>query len=144
MITVNELMTVEPDTVTPDTSLREVLSMMNGVGCRQLPVLEKRELVGIITDRDVRLAVNAPALDPDRMQRIDLMDEMQVRDYMTTDPITATPDMPARRAAELLGLYKVGALPVVDGTALVGIISVTDFLAYIAKEPEPAIEDLRR
>jgi CBS domain-containing protein len=47
---------------------------------------------------------------------------------MTSDPVTVTPQMPAYRAAEILATYKFGALPVVEGDQLVGIITVTDIL----------------
>jgi CBS domain-containing protein len=51
---------------------------------------------------------------------------------MTPNPITVTSDTPAYRAAEMLSTYKFGALPVVDNEVLVGIITVTDFLDYVA------------
>jgi CBS domain-containing protein len=48
--------------------------------------------------------------------------------------MTVTPDTPAYRAASMLSIYKFGAMPVVDGDALVGIITVTDFLDYFAAQ----------
>jgi acetoin utilization protein AcuB len=51
---------------------------------------------------------------------------------MTPNPITVSPETPAYRAAEMLSIYKFGALPVVDNEKLVGIITVTDFLDYFA------------
>lgn len=127
--TVSDLMTLGPITVDVNASLRIVLMRMKEDGCRQLPVIDQRDhLVGIITDRDVRLAMNSPHVLHDRWQDETLLDSLTAESCMTPNPITISPDSPAYRAAEMLSSYKFGALPVVDGDQLVGIISVTDFL----------------
>jgi acetoin utilization protein AcuB len=137
MLTVNELMTVNPKTVTPETSLRHVIGIMKVEGCRQLPVVDNGKLVGIITDRDVRLVVNSPIVLHERWQDEELFDKVTAESCMTLNPITVTPDTPAYRAAEMLSIYKFGALPVVangdtEKDVLVGIITITDFLDYFA------------
>jgi acetoin utilization protein AcuB len=133
MLTVSDLMTVDPDTVTPTTPLREVIDLMKVEGCRQLPVVDATgRLVGIITDRDVRLAMNSPIVLHGRWQDEELVDKVTAESCMTPDPITVTSDTPAYRAAEMLSLYKFGALPVVDYGELVGIVTVTDFLDRFA------------
>ena len=138
MLTVNELMTVNPFTVTPETSLRRIVEVMNMEGCRHLPVVDDGQLVGIITDRDVRLVLNSPlslsAAWPDDR----LLEEIGAEGIMTTDPITVTPETAAAKAAELLSIYKFGALPVVadnhkGSKLLVGIVTVTDFSSYFQK-----------
>jgi acetoin utilization protein AcuB len=122
-------MSVEPDSVGPDTPLREVIQIMKLAGCRQLPVVDEQgRLIGIITDRDVRLAMNSPMDMPSRGQESGLVVSATTESCMTPDPITVTSDTPAYRAAEILSTYKFGALPVVDDQGLVGIITVTDFL----------------
>ena len=132
---VSDLMTLSPDTVDLETPLREVLIRMKEDGCRQLPVLnDESRLVGIITDRDVRLAMNSPLILRERWQDETLLDTVLAASCMTSDPITVSPDTPAYRAAEILSVYKFGALPVVDGDTLVGIISVTDFLDQFTEE----------
>ena len=134
LYSVSDLMTLSPDTVDLETPLREVLVRMKEDGCRQLPVLDdERQLVGIITDRDVRLAMNSPLILRERWQDETLVDTVRAANCMTHDPITVTPETPAYRAAEILSVYKFGALPVVDGNMLVGIISVTDFLEKFAE-----------
>ena len=134
LYSVSDLMTLSPDTVDLETPLREVLIRMREDGCRQLPVLDgDRRLVGIITDRDVRLAMNSPLILRERWQDETLLDTVRAANCMTSEPITVTPETPAYRAAEILSVYKFGALPVVDGDMLVGIISVTDFLEKFAE-----------
>jgi acetoin utilization protein AcuB len=133
MLTVNDLMTVEPLTVRLQTSLRDVIQLMKLEACRQLPVVDDSgRLVGMITDRDVRLAMNSPFVLHERWQDETLLDTATAESCMTPNPLTVTPDTPAYRAAEMLSAYKFGALPVVENGELVGIISVTDFLDHFA------------
>ena len=134
MLTVNDLMTIVPNTVTPDTPLRTVLGLMKSGGYRQIPVLDKGKLVGIITDRDVRLVMNSPMILHERTLDEKIMEQVTVEGCMTTDPITVMPDTPAYRAAEILAVYKFGALPVVEEDTLVGIITVTDYLNYFSNQ----------
>ena len=141
MLTVNDLMTVIPYSVTPATSLRRVIEMMKSEGCRQFPVLENGKLVGIITDRDVRLVMNSPMVIHGRWQDEELLDNVLTESCMTANPMSVTPETPAYHAAKMLSLYKFGALPVIDEGILVGIITVTDFLDYFAAgQPETVID----
>jgi acetoin utilization protein AcuB len=135
---VSDLMTLNPATIGPDSSLRDVIQLMKMEGCRQLPVLNANgDLVGIVSDRDVRLAVNSPIVIHQRWQDELLLDSVTAESCMTANPISVTPETPAYRAAEILATYKFGALPVVEKGNLVGIISVTDFLDWFAeKRPE--------
>ncbi len=141
MLTVNDLMTVEPKTVAPDSTLRDVLARMTEENCRQFPVQNAAgRLVGIITDRDIRLAMNSPIVLHEKWQDEELLDTATVESCMTADPITVSPDMPAFQAAEMLSAYKFGALPVVDDGLLVGIITITDFLDYFAAHRPTTIQ----
>ena len=135
MLTANDLMTISPLTVEPDTSLREATALMNDIGNRQLPVVEEGVLVGILTDRDIRLMVNSPLNSDDPVERIRLLDQYDVASCMTRDPVTITPNTPIYRVAQLLSIYKFGAFPVVEGDNLVGIITVTDLLNHMALQP---------
>ena len=141
MLTVNDLMTVIPYTVTPGTSLRRVIEMMKAEGCRQFPVLDKGKLVGIISDRDVRLVINSPMVLHGRWQDEELLDKVLADSCMTANPMTVAPETPAYRAAKMLSLYKFGALPVVDDDVLVGIITVTDFLDYFTAGQSETVID---
>lgn len=138
MLTVHDLMTPDPNTVKPETTLRDVLQTMKIGCCRQLPVVDDAgRVVGIVTDRDVRLAMNSPIIMHGRWQDEDLLAKATAESCMTANPITVCSDTPAYRAAEILSTYKFGALPVVDHGELVGIITVTDFLDRFATQ-QPA------
>ena len=142
MLTVNDLMTAVPDTVTPITPLRTVIGIMKTRGYRQIPVLDNGQLVGIVTDRDIRLIMNSPVVLHDRAQDEELLTKVTVESCMTPNPITVTPELPAYRAAEMLSMYKFGALPVVESGTLVGIITTTDFLNYFsANKTEEALNN---
>ena len=142
MLTANDLMTVIPNTVTPQSMLRQIIELMKAQACRQLPVLENGKLVGIITDRDVRLVMNSPLVLHGRWQDEEILDNINANTCMTPDPMTVTPDTPAYQAANMLSIYKFGALPVVDDGELVGIITVTDFLNYFAAQQPEMIDQL--
>jgi len=62
---------------------------------------------------------------------------MKVRDLMTTDPITTTPDTPLKEAARLMVLHKVSGLPVLSGDKVVGIVTEGDFLRQEANRDQP-------
>lgn len=130
MPTVDDLMTPLPCTVAPDDTLGEVIRLMKERRCRQLPVVKEGRVVGIITDRDVRLAMNSPFVPHEHEDDITLMRHIPVEACMTPDPVTVDADTPAEVAADLLCAYKFGGLPVVRGDNLVGIITVTDILIH--------------
>lgn len=62
---------------------------------------------------------------------------MKVRDLMTTDPVTTTPDTPLKEAARLMVKHKVSGLPVVRGGKVVGIVTEGDFLRQEANRDQP-------
>ena len=130
---VKDLMSSELDVVSPDAHLHEVLTKMNRAGYRHLPVVANDMLVGIITDRDIRLAVNSPFVDEEAdLTREAILDGVRVEDCMTPDPQCVSSDTPLHEVAELLTLNKFGAMPVVDEGKLVGMISYIDFLKHYA------------
>jgi CBS domain-containing protein len=130
---VGDLMSDTLEVVSSDARLRDVLIKMNRAGYRHLPVVRIDKLVGIITDRDVRLAVNSPVVHEEaELIRESVLDELRVDACMTPDPQCVSSTTPAREVAELLSLNKFGAMPVVDEGKLVGMISYIDFLKHYA------------
>ena len=140
MLTVNDRITEIPNTWTPQSTIRQVVEIMKSQGCRQLPVLLNGKLVGILTDRDVRLVMNSPLILHGRWQDDEILDNITAETCMTPDPMTVSPETPAYQAANMLSIYKFGALPVVDNGVLVGIIPVTDFLDYFALQRPQLID----
>ncbi len=94
---------------------------------RHLPVTQKKELEGIITESDIRGAFIQNNIDSSRVTILDPK-EMKVEDFMTRNPQTVGPDTNVEDAALLIYKNKIGSLPVLDGDKLVGIISILDML----------------
>ncbi len=133
MLRVKDLMSDALEVVSPDAHLHDALLSMNRAGYRHLPVVADGKLVGIITDRDIRLAVNSPVVAAEAdLTREAVLDEVRVDDCMTPDPQCVSPDTPLHEVAELLTLNKFGAMPVVDDGRLAGMISYIDFLKHYA------------
>lgn len=130
---VKEVMTRDPATVGPQDSLRVAIEIMAAVGCRRLPVISGGLLVGIVADLDIREALNSPIILRERWQDEQLMDHATVEACMTANLIIVTPETPVVEAARLMRDHKVGGLPVVEGTDLVGIVTETDLLDALIK-----------
>jgi len=136
MLRVRDLMSTSLEVVAPDAHLHDVLIKMNQAGYRHLPVVADDKLVGIITDRDLRLAVNSPIVQTDAdLKRETVLDEVRVDQCMTPAPQSVSSDRPAHEVADLLSLNRFGAMPVVDDGELVGMISYIDFLKHFAANP---------
>lgn len=113
---VKDCMTPDPVTVTPEKRVDETLEMMRELNFRQCPVVVDGELVGIITERDIRAS-----LGKDK--------DIRVSDIMSTTPVTILDYASVEGAAEIIRSGKFNALPVVTAkNKLVGILSVTDLL----------------
>ena len=113
--------------MTPSEAIGQADELMNGNKIRQLPVVEDNELVGIVTDRDIRSFLSAsPLNEPDEREAAF---NVKIRRIMTTDPITVSPDDDLAEAVELLIEQKIGGIPVVDeAEGLVGIVTYVDVL----------------
>jgi acetoin utilization protein AcuB len=135
---VRELMTGAPITVAPDTPVFEARQIMLRERIRHLLVTESRRLMGIVTDRDIRLNLPSQATSLSVWEMNYLLARLTVDQVMTRSVIIIGPDLDARDAARLMLEHKIGALPVLDGEHLIGIITETDVLRAFARTPEHA------
>jgi acetoin utilization protein AcuB len=108
-------MTKDPVTVTADDLLIQARLKMQKGSFRQLPVASNGQLVGIITDRDMR-------------EHAGYLDRTEVKAAMSKKPLSVTPATTLEAAAQLLLKHKIGGLPVVENGRLVGIITRSDVL----------------
>jgi len=124
---VADVMTKDPLTVTSSETISQADELMNANKIRQLPVVEAKELVGIVTDRDIRSFLSGSLLENPVARERALNTEVQ--EVMTTEPITLAADDELQEAVELLIEQKVGGIPVVDDAeGLVGIVTYVDVL----------------
>ena len=136
---VKDLMTPYPVTVPPTTSIVDARHLMAERRIRHLLVTEDNRLLGIVTDRDIRLNVPSPATTLSIWELNYLLSKVTVGDVMTRSVIVVDPDRDATDAAILMVAEKIGALPVIFGGQLVGIVTETDFLgAFVAGAGRPA------
>lgn len=125
MYLVNDAMTAVPITVFPEDDLVRARQLMSTNRIRHLPVVQRGQLVGLLTERDLlRVTGGAPA------ERAEMT---TVRDVMVSKVVTTTARMPLRKAARLLWEHKFGCLPVVDAELrVIGILTETDFIRFAA------------
>ncbi len=132
---VSDVMTAHPVTIGPDDTLRTAISRMKDNECRRLPVVNQNgSLIGIITDRDTRLALHSPYVLHERWQDDALLDNITVRICMTPTPITVEPTTDIGDAVSMMIRHHIGGLPVLLGETVVGIITTTDVMvAFIRR-----------
>jgi acetoin utilization protein AcuB len=134
-----DLMTTDPLTVTTVETIGKAEELMGENDIRQIPVVKGRELVGIVTDRDVRAFLSdVLRSEPEARERAM---KTAIGDIMTTEPMFITPDDDLKDAVEMLIEQKFGAIPVVDeAEGLVGIVSYVDVLRnYLERLQEESI-----
>lgn len=111
-------MTTNPVTASPDEKLSSIRDKMNAGGFRSIPVVEKETVIGVVTDRDIRLCTG-------------YLEDTAARHFMNKPVITVAPSTSVKEAARLLCERKIGGLPVIEDGKLVGIITTTDVLAAL-------------
>ena len=124
------VMTLCPITIDEDASLDQALRMLANYRFRHLPVVRLNEVVGMLSDRDLRLATSLLPIDS-RMRDRDghaLPGPKRVREVMRAQVVTLSPDDTAGRASQLMVERQIGAIPLVDDGGLVGIVTETDIL----------------
>jgi acetoin utilization protein AcuB len=121
-------------TVDEGDSLQKAIAVMRETGQPLLPVLKEGDLVGVITDRDVKRASVSDATALKIPELADLTAKITVGDVMTRSAITVPPDYTLEEAAALLLVNNISGVPVVDDEGgIVGIISQRQmFLALLS------------
>ena len=136
---VRELMTGALITVRPDTAVLDARHLMQERRIRHLLVTSERgELLGIVTDRDIRLNLPSQATSLSIWEVNHLLIQLTVGTVMTQSLITVGPDRAAQDAAQLMLDHTIGALPVVDEGHLIGIVTETDLLRAFVRSAKTA------
>ncbi|MBI2174992.1 MAG: CBS domain-containing protein [Candidatus Omnitrophica bacterium] len=132
---IKDFMVRKPVTVKATDKLIDAIDKMEKGNFRHLPVVDDQGLlIGMLTDRDIRLHFPSPAFVRPEYLAGQLFD-LEVRDAAVFDPVSVEADDSVEQCAEIMLKCGVGGLPVLDkGGTLVGIITYTDLLrAFVAK-----------
>lgn len=109
------IMTRHPETIHPDDTLAKAKEMMDAGGFRRLPVVKDREIVGMLTERNLR-------------EHSGYLESTKVNVAMSTPVVSVGPNTTVQEATRLMLQHKIGGLPVVDHGKLVGIVTTIDML----------------
>ena len=115
-----DIMTSPVVTVTPDTPLKDVAALLVERGINAVPVADAgNRLCGIVSEADLlTLEIGASGASPPHT----------AREVMTQSVLPVGPERPARDGARLMLDLRIGALPVLEGGRLVGIVPETDIV----------------
>jgi len=133
-VLVKNWMSKDVITVEMDDAMMDAINLLREKNIRRLPVMNKGELVGIVSDRDLKRASASDATSLEIHEMLYLISKIKVSEVMTVDPLTVPIDYTIEETAELLFKNKISGVPVVDPNGkLVGIITQTDlFKALMA------------
>ncbi|MBI2829883.1 MAG: CBS domain-containing protein [Chloroflexi bacterium] len=119
----------------PSATLDEVAGMMKRHGVGVIPVCNDGKIIGMITDRDIAIGCVAAGIDPHTCQ---------AREFMTSHPVTVSPDVPIEEAARIMGKEQIHRMPVVEDDKLVGMLSLGDLSVALLGNDSLVAETLRK
>jgi acetoin utilization protein AcuB len=135
---VRDYMTTQVITVAPLDPAAHALDLIEAHRIDQLPVVVEGKLVGLLTKKDLRDALQSASEVAGRMRSSLDLGRLTVEMVMTPHVLTVRPDDPIVYAARLMRRERIGCLPVVEGSRLVGIVTRSDLLGALA---DSVVED---
>ncbi len=114
-----KFMTSHPHTINSHLSLAQAEKMMSEYHIRHLPVLEGGKLIGLVSDRDLKMVMSFKDVDPVKVT---------VEEACTFDPITVSPESDLDEVVKLMAEKRIGSVLVADNNKLVGIYTWVDAL----------------
>jgi len=132
-VKVSDRMTRDVITIQAEEPIRAAVDLVEQRQLRRFPVMKGAELVGIVTDRDLRDAT-ASSVVMERKYHDFLLDTVKVESVMSANPSTVSPESDLKEAARLILELKVGGLPVLEDGRLVGIITETDLINTLLEQ----------
>jgi len=137
---IEEYMTAEPLTVTEEMAVTEAADLMKKRGVRRFPVMRGKELVGIVTDRDLRSAAPSQVVSFDAYERqlmpelYNLLAQITVKDIMSRQLLTVSPGQTIITAADMMLKHRISGMPVMnEKNELVGIITEGDIFRALVE-----------
>jgi CBS domain-containing protein len=112
-----DIMTKNPETATPGTTVADVARMMRDLDVGIVPVVNGEKLLGVITDRDITIRFTAEGLDPAGTS---------VDAFVSPNPVVVSPNDSVEKVRELMADKQIRRVLVTEGDNLVGVISIGD------------------
>lgn len=133
--TVKEIMVGSPVTLAPNDNLDLANDVISLGRIRHIPILDNGKLVGLISGRDLIGAAANRIFGLKQKSRSALLKSELIKNIMKKRVVTVTPDTPIKDAAMLMADKKIGCLPVLSDGVLVGLVTTTNVLHYLASIP---------
>ena len=129
---VSQVMTTKVQTADVRDSLSTVRRMVAAGGFHHVPILDRRELVGIISSRDLVQVYRHLAANRSETNEFELGEEPSVSHTMTTELVTMRSDESIEKAIDTLGDGRIHSILVLDGDdMLIGIVTNIDLLEFL-------------
>lgn len=122
--TIQKFMTTQPYSIEASERLEAAIQLMSDRKIRHLPVTRRGEVVGILSDRDVKLAMSVRGLD---------LSVLPVLDFAAEKPYTVDPDIPIGQVATTMASKHYGSAIVMQNGKLVGIFTTVDACRALAE-----------
>ena len=143
---VAKLMTRKLFTVSPEDTVDTAVQYLRQRGVRHLLVLDQAELVGILSDRDIKRALQPEQTKRKKVLGIGglyfLLEPILVREIMTSAVIYVRADQSTDECMALMTRHRLRHLPVMNGDDLIGMLSIGDLVNDIISEQRFTIEQL--
>ncbi len=142
-MTADQIMTADVVTIEESATLGQALEIMQDKAIRHLPVVRGRELVGMLSDRDLRSFGVTMVADTDVLERLKARLESSVSAAMSANLLTVDPSSDVVEIIDLMVGERINAVPVVDEETneLVGIVSSVDVLGAVREHLEAEEEE---
>ena len=119
-------------TIDADDVVSDATWLLKKQEIHMLPVMQKGQLVGIVTGQDIKSASSSDVVSENRTQDSDLLDGITIREIMTPDPVTVRYDYTLEETVEKFLVHHISGLPVVDQQRkVIGVITKSDFFQLI-------------
>jgi acetoin utilization protein AcuB len=118
-------------TITKNEKMATAKKILLDKNIRHLPVVDGKQLIGLVTHMDIRKAEASPATSLEIRELHYLLDKLTVGEIMTRNLITISPDVSVEEATTLLHDNQIGCLPVLENGNLVGMLTEYDIMEIL-------------
>ncbi|PWB25261.1 CBS domain-containing protein [Flavobacterium sp. HTF] len=131
---ISHIMTKSVVTVNQNDSLKEVVTKLRSNSIRHIPVVNGKEVIGIISRTDINRLTFGALFDGQEGADEAILDMLSISQIMTSKPKTISSETIIKDLAEIFVKEEFHALPVVDNGQLKGIVTTTDVIRYLIEQ----------